>query len=243
MDINRLWQSVTEHTSNNNNHHDDNGVYFYGTPGTTFIVEEKDPPLPTNKQTSSLTPSSSSSSSKGNNKLSFKDIIGQDETITTTTADRTIPAMYLDAPDHRPRCRFFQAGNCKFGSRCRFSHYIPVESLSTDNSHIVMENVNKLSMMEEKECGICIEPPRTAMYGLLSHCDCKFCLDCIRGWRKEGVVVAKENERVRLCPLCRKESYFIIPSVRFVPTGPEKEVLIETYRGSLQQIPCKVSVL
>lgn len=156
-------------------------------------------------------------------KASFKDVLGCDGEDPVQEE----PAVV----DDRPRCRFFQAGNCKFGSRCRFSHRsdfsspVATKAAADDN--------------EPKECGICIEPPASALYGLLSHCDCKFCLECIRGWRKDGIEVAKNSERVRMCPLCRNESFFIVPSVRFVRSGPEKDALIETYKQALNRIPCK----
>jgi E3 ubiquitin-protein ligase makorin len=78
------------------------------------------------------------------------------------------------------------------------------------------------------------------MYGLLNGCDCKFCLDCIRNWRREGINVARENEQVRLCPLCRKESYFVVPSIRYVASGEEKDIIVTAYKESLQRIPCKL---
>ena len=42
----------------------------------------------------------------------------------------------------------------------------------------------------------CSDKPSFA-FGLLSHCDCVFCLECIRNWRTEGVAVAKLNSQVR----------------------------------------------
>lgn len=183
---------------------DDQGVYFYGTPGA----------FP-----SSSEPSSSSNSACWATKASFKDVVGDD------AAQPILPAPARS----KPSCRFFQAGNCKFGSRCRFSHVIDKDMMHRSSGMVG----------QVKECGICIEPLPTAMYGLLSHCDCKFCLDCIRGWRKDGISVAKDNEAVRLCPLCRKESHFIVPSVRFVSSGQEKDGIVEAYKQALGRIPCK----
>lgn len=42
----------------------------------------------------------------------------------------------------------------------------------------------------------------------------------------------------RLCPLCRTESYFVIPSHKHV-LGREKELLVEAYKTSLSRKPCK----
>ncbi len=44
----------------------------------------------------------------------------------------------------------------------------------------------------------------------------------------------------RLCPLCRKESFYVIPSTRFV-TGIEKQEALSAFRDSISSKPCKVS--
>lgn len=85
------------------------------------------------------------------------------------------------------KCRFFLGGHCKFGNHCKYDHSI--EDSVTPNTN----NFDALKV----ECGICIDAPIGTLYGILSHCDCKFCLHCIREWRKEGVYVAKEAEQVR----------------------------------------------
>lgn len=90
---------------------------------------------------------------------------------------------------HKPAevCRFFLLGNCKFGSYCKYLH---TQSEVTISSSETGED-------PPIECGICIEAPKTSMYGILSHCDCKFCLECIRNWRKEGLTIAKKADQVR----------------------------------------------
>eukprot|EP00597_Dinobryon_sp_UTEXLB2267_P012377 CAMPEP_0170113074 /NCGR_PEP_ID=MMETSP0020_2-20130122/9617_1 /TAXON_ID=98059 /ORGANISM="Dinobryon sp., Strain UTEXLB2267" /LENGTH=154 /DNA_ID=CAMNT_0010339251 /DNA_START=687 /DNA_END=1151 /DNA_ORIENTATION=+ len=86
------------------------------------------------------------------------------------------------------------------------------------------------------ECGICISVPK--VFGILSNCDCVFCLECIRDWRKEGLNVAKSSEQVRRCPLCTKETYFICPSPKYV-TRNDKDELITAYKESLLTKECK----
>lgn len=138
----------------------------------------------------------------------------------------------MEEPSHTSNkevCSFFLASNCKFGDRCRYLH-------------VGREDEDKLSLAAVEtgpmECGICIEPPKGSLYGLLSHCNCKFCLTCIRSWRNEGVSVTKDNKQVRVCPLCRKESYFVVPSSTF-PQGSEKEMVIQAFKDSLAKKPCR----
>lgn len=132
--------------------------------------------------------------------------------------------------DSREVCRFFLAGNCKFGTRCKFAHPVEDDREWTES---------RVSAKEETiECSICLGPPLGSLYGILSHCNCKFCLTCIRSWRSEGVTVTNDNEQVRLCPLCRKESYFVVPSQVHV-VGEAKDVMMEVYRTSLSKKPCR----
>eukprot|EP01040_Poterioochromonas_malhamensis_P004814 gene4814-5168_t len=142
------------------------------------------------------------------------------------------PPYFPDQYDPANICSFFLAGNCKFGFRCRNLHITQQEY---DDSVTAYTQFTKPT---PKECGICIEPAPTALYGLMSHCDCKFCLECIRGWRKEGLTVAKKSDQVRLCPLCRTESHFVVPSSDFL-TGEAKQALLEAYKNSLSAKPCK----
>jgi hypothetical protein len=60
----------------------------------------------------------------------------------------------------------------------------------------------------ELECGICLSEPRHRAYGLLSSCNCVFCLKCITAWRREKEIKA---DTTRACPLCRETSYYIAP--------------------------------
>ena len=48
-----------------------------------------------------------------------------------------------------------------------------------------------------------------------------------------------DKDFFRLCPVCRTESYFVIPSLTYIKSGPEKDAIIEMYRKTLGEIPCK----
>jgi hypothetical protein len=161
-------------------------------------------------------------------------------------------------------CSFFLSGNCKFGDRCKNLHLLdhPISTSNIENEEgdqYLSSDQTITAVSQNRECGICIEPAETALFGLLSHCECRFCLECIREWRKEGLVVAKKADQVRyvvhfysrlsirdvflsLCPLCRTESYFVVPSSTYL-VGEAKEIFLKTYKDSLGAKPCKVSAL
>ena len=53
------------------------------------------------------------------------------------------------------------------------------------------------------------KPAELRVAGLLSGCDHTFCLDCIRVWRAR---LDLPRETVRACPMCREESFLVVPS-------------------------------
>ena len=75
------------------------------------------------------------------------------------------------------------------------------------------------------------------LYGMMSHCACVFCLKCIREWRNDGIEVTHSSNQVRICPLCRIESHFVVPTIRIV-FGEQKNQLIASYKQSLATKPC-----
>jgi hypothetical protein len=90
----------------------------------------------------------------------------------------------------------------------------------------------------EAECGVCFEHPAPLgrPFGLLEGCDHTFCLDCIRAWRATPHAA---KEQGRSCPLCRQESFFVVPSDRLVTDPVRKEALVAAYRGRLGAIRCR----
>lgn len=132
-----------------------------------------------------------------------------------------------DSPEHgssshdqprsiAPLCRFFAAGRCSAGSACRFSH----------------------ATSQDFMCGICSEGVATIgrKFGLLENCECVFCLDCLREWRNQK----EKQDRINLrkCPLCRIDSFVVIPSGTFL-VGEDKRREKEKYCQYLSSIPCK----
>jgi hypothetical protein len=67
-------------------------------------------------------------------------------------------------------------------------------------------------------------------------CDHVFCLTCIRHWRSQAGYGGTDARRA--CPLCRKVSYFVVPSPVFC-TGAAKEALLARYVRTLRSRPCE----
>eukprot|EP01134_Creolimax_fragrantissima_P003012 CFRG3012T1 len=91
------------------------------------------------------------------------------------------------------------------------------------------------------ECGICLEVVEDKeslsdrRFGVLDECAHPFCLSCIRKWRSER---DSNKENARSCPICKQQSYFVIPSTSWPGTVAEKEALIQGYRSRLRQTKC-----
>ncbi|CAE7415169.1 MKRN [Symbiodinium microadriaticum] len=93
---------------------------------------------------------------------------------------------------------------------------------------------------EFTECGICFENvmKRGERFGMLESCDHAFCLSCIRGWRREREQQDKQN--LRLCPVCRNESFYVIPTDHIILDPEEKREVIDSYKQEMGRIPCKL---
>jgi len=75
-------------------------------------------------------------------------------------------------------------------------------------------------------------------FGVLEGCDHTFCLKCIRGWRATYDKRSSKHH-FRTCPICRRNSYMVIPSYYMVNSGPDKDALIKEYKDALRELPCK----
>ena len=80
---------------------------------------------------------------------------------------------------------------------------------------------------------MCLEPvlAKGKQFGVLDGCDHTFCLQCIREWRATYDKKTSKHH-YRTCPICRKNSYLVIPSYYMVNSGPEKDALIEEFLNS-----------
>ena len=154
--------------------------------------------------------------------------------------------MQQSQPRRQEVCVFFATGNCRYGARCMNIHSLDggeldVRDIGHGERALAEGEGEDVDEPVLRECGICYAPrPEDGTYGVLNGCDCSFCLNCIRQWRTlHGKEVSGSSSQVRLCPLCRNESHFIVPSVVACRKGPRKDLLIQNYRASLKRIPCR----
>ena len=120
-------------------------------------------------------------------------------------------------------CPFFMRGTCRHGDTCRLKH----EELEMDPD------------FEEATCGICLEDVRSQQgrqFGLLSCCNHVFCYSCVMNWRTEG---SKEAQNRKVCPACRKQSDYVVPSLKLASSQEEKDQIVADYKLKLATIPCK----
>lgn len=136
-----------------------------------------------------------------------------------------------------PVCRHFLAGRCSFGSACQNSHFVEDRALQCGPPQ--RKKLEPSFDPEDPECGICFESIRKKgeRFGILESCDHAFCLTCIRSWRKQREQQDRQN--LRLCPVCRNESYFVIPCDDIFLDPDEKLRVIQAYKNELGRIPCR----
>lgn len=175
----------------------------------------------------------------GENDL-FNDVIGQSR--STNPSDIVM-------------CSFAAAGNCPRGENCPHVHgdlcptcrkqclhpFRPDEreehKRNCEKKH---KHLEALKHSQEIECSVCLErvfskPTAERKFGLLSECDHPFCISCIRNWRSSSPTSGMDvNSALRSCPICRKLSYFVIPSVIWYATKEEKQEIVDSYKAKLR---------
>ncbi|XP_010913154.1 E3 ubiquitin-protein ligase makorin isoform X3 [Elaeis guineensis] len=160
-----------------------------------------------------------------------------------------------------PICSFAAAGSCPYGEKCPHihgdlcsicgKHCLHPHRLGEREEHIKLcqknnKRLEALKLSQEIECSVCLDrvlsKPTAAerKFGLLSECDHPFCISCIRNWRSNSPASGMDvNNAVRACPICRKISYFVIPSVIWYSTKEEKQEIVDNYKAKLKSIDCK----
>ncbi|NP_001334310.1 CCCH zinc finger familyprotein [Solanum lycopersicum] len=164
-------------------------------------------------------------------------------------------------PADRSICSLAAAGKCPREEQCPYIHgdlcpicaknclhpFRPQER--EEHIRICEKRQKRLELLkhsQEIECSVCLErvlSKTTAAerkFGILFECDHPFCISCIRNWRSgtpsSGVDI---NSTFRTCPICRKLSYFVIPSVTWFSTKEEKQIILDSYKAKLRSIDCK----
>ena len=209
------------------------GVYFYGASGTASFLASKSSESIWNIKTREGRISSSSYDSENQ------------------IRSRNIKISKIDHKD--VICPYHINGDCRFGSKCRYQHEFGEDNTvdyqefrdigSADDERELKSKVkNENGILE---CNICISQPdrsKGELFGIMSHCKCVFCLNCIREWRNEGLKNPGKVDQVRICPTCRVNSFFVVPSINVVH-GKNKDDLILRYKESLALTPCKVKFI
>ncbi|XP_048139731.1 putative RING-type E3 ubiquitin transferase C3H69 isoform X2 [Rhodamnia argentea] len=164
-------------------------------------------------------------------------------------------------PADQSICSFAAAGDCPRGEACPHIHgdlcptcgkhcLHPFRPEEREEHMKTCEKKQKqleaLKLSQEIECSVCLDrvlsKPTAAerKFGILSECDHAFCITCIRNWRSSSPTTGMDvNSSLRACPICRKLSYFVIPSVIWYTTKEEKEEIIDNYKSKLKSIDCK----
>ncbi|GFP95541.1 E3 ubiquitin-protein ligase makorin, partial [Phtheirospermum japonicum] len=171
------------------------------------------------------------------------------------------PVTTAEPSDHQPMCSFATVGHCPRGEKCPHVHgdkcpickkqcLHPFRPRERDehlrNCEKRQKHLEALTRSQGIECSVCLElvlsksTPSERKFGILSECDHAFCVSCIRSWRgnlpSSGLDV---NSAVRACPICRKLSYFVVPSVIWYFSEEEKREIVESYKAKLKSIDCK----
>lgn len=105
------------------------------------------------------------------------------------------------------------------------------------------KHLEALRRSQEIECSVCLErvlskpAPAERKFGLLSECDHPFCVSCIRNWRSSSPSSGMDvNSALRACPICRKLSYFVVPSVIWYSSKEEKQEIVDGYKDKLRYL-------
>lgn len=179
---------------------------------------------------------------------------------------QNIPPVKPDIPNgqcaenggnDRKICSLAADGNCPLGESCSDIHgdlcatcgkYCLHPSKPEDREKHVKQCKKKqaLERSQEIECSVCLERvlSKTSAFerkfGLLSECDHAFCIACIKKWRSSSSSSQFEvNSAARACPLCRKVSYYVIPSLIWHSSKEEKQEIINQYKAKLKSIDCR----
>lgn len=134
-----------------------------------------------------------------------------------------------------------QGDNCPtYGKQC-LNPFKPQEEDHVKLCEKRKKYIEALRKSEEIECCVCLDrvllKPTLAerKFGILPECDHPYCISCIRTWRsssrRSGLDV---NSALRTCPVCRKRSYFVVPSVTWYSSTEEKQYIIDNYKAKLR---------
>lgn len=164
-------------------------------------------------------------------------------------------------PANHSMCPYAAAGSCPRGKKCPHVHGDLCPSCGKHCLHPFRpeerekhmktcekerKHLEALTLSQEIECSVCLErvlsKPTAAerKFGLLSDCEHPFCISCIKNWRSSSPASGMDvKSTLRACPICRKVSYFVVPSAIWFSTKEEKLEIVDNYKAKLRSIDCK----
>lgn len=165
--------------------------------------------------------------------------------------DDDIIDYFMDNNKDWQICRFYLTGTCMYGDKCHYFH--PKSEQTRDffkdrnmgyqggeYTEPAYDYDDDGNIVGDEDCVICLEKvlANGRRFGILQNCSHAFCLDCIRNWRATFDKKIKKTH-YRTCPICRTNSYLVIPSDYMIYDLDFKEQLLEEYQERLDDIPCK----
>ncbi|NWR12941.1 MKRN2 ligase, partial [Paradoxornis webbianus] len=81
--------------------------------------------------------------------------------------------------------------------------------------------------------------PKERLFGILPNCSHRYCLVCIRTWRRRRDF---DSTVTKACPECRIVSSYYIPHKYWISDVDEKEELIAAFKARTAKIRCKFFV-
>ena len=127
-------------------------------------------------------------------------------------------------------CMYYASGSCRNGQKCTYLHTVEEDD----------GTVYAYDKRDDAECQVCMDMVLATgkQFGILDGCNHVFCLKCIRSWRATYDKRSTKHH-FRTCPICRQNSYLVIPSYYHYGYGRKKDELVEEYKETLASIPCK----
>lgn len=184
-------------------------------------------------------------SSQKKNPASLGNDVGQSSTSSAIPSEHLFCAFAAANCPLEDKCSRIHGNQCLY---CRKFCLHPSDWKEKENHLRTCEKKGKylkaLEDSQEVECNVCLErvlskpKPADCKFGLLPECDHAFCLSCIRNWRNSAptsgmdISNAGTANTVRTCPVCRKLSYFVIPSGIWYSTKEEKQEIIDNYKAN-----------
>ncbi|KAH9311863.1 hypothetical protein KI387_026898, partial [Taxus chinensis] len=171
------------------------------------------------------------------NEFARKALDGDDQLISAFSAAGKCP--HGDNYPHLDLC-----ATC--GKHCLHPYIVEEREGHIKQCQRNQKRLEALRHSQEIECSVCLDrvlskpTPAERKFGILSECDHPFCISCIRSWRGNTPVPGMDvNSVLRACPICRKLSHFVTPSVIWYSSPEEKQEIINNYKNKLGSIDCR----